>query len=92
VPISFPLFASGVDEQGRPFKVLLTALNVSAGGILVLASPKFVPTCYLQIELPVGGVGQEPRPTSRQVHAKVVRTEQRARFNLVGLKFDRRIF
>jgi hypothetical protein len=58
LPLSFPLFARGVDAQGMPFKELLTALNVSAGGMLVL-------------------------------NAEVVRTEQRARSKLVGLKFSR---
>jgi hypothetical protein len=89
LPLSFPLFARGVDAHGKPFKELLTALNVSAGGMLVLTSSRFIPVRHLQIELPVGVVGQEPRATSRDVNAEVVRMEHRARSNLVGLKFDR---
>ena len=91
LPISFPLFARGVDANGKPFKVLLTALNVSASGILVLTSSKLVPARRMQIELPVGVVAQEARQTSREVHAEVVRVEQRARSKLVGLRFGRRI-
>jgi PilZ domain-containing protein len=91
LPISFPLFARGVDASGKPFKVLLTALNVSASGILVLTSSKFDPARHLQIDLPVGVVGQEVRQTSREVRAEVVRVEQRGRSKLVGLRFGRRI-
>jgi len=88
LPLSFPLFARGVDANGKQFKELLTALNVSASGILVLTSCKFVPARHLQIDLPVGVVGQEPRVKSREVKAEVVRTEQHARAKLMGLKFN----
>jgi hypothetical protein len=91
LPLSFPLFARGVDANGKQFKVLLTALNVSASGMLVLTSYKFVPARHLQIDLPVGVVGQEARAKSREVNAEVVRTEQHARSKLMGLKFLRPI-
>jgi hypothetical protein len=91
LPISFPLFACGVDANGKPFKALQTALNVSSSGNLVLTSAKLVPARHLQIELPVGIVAQEARQTRREVRAEVVRVEQRARSKLVGLRFGRRI-
>ena len=91
LPLSFPLFGRGVDANGKQFKELLTALNVSASGILVLTSSKFVPARHLQIDLPVGVVGQEARAISREVNAEVVRTEQLARSKLMGLKFNRPI-
>jgi PilZ domain-containing protein len=90
LPISFPLFVRGVDSSGKAFKILLTALNVSAGGILVLTSSKFVTARHLQIDLPVG-IAQEARHTVRVVRAEVVRVEQRDRSKLVGLRFRRRI-
>jgi hypothetical protein len=91
LPLSFPLFARGVDANGKLFKVLFTALNVSACGMLVLTSSKFFPARHLQIDLPVGVVGPEARVKSRAVNAEVVRTEQRARSKLVGIKFVRPI-
>ena len=91
LPLSFPLFARGVDANGKHFKELLTALNVSACGMLVLTSSKFCPNRHLQIDLPVGVVGQEARAKSREVNAEVVRTEQRERSKLVGIKFNRPI-
>jgi c-di-GMP-binding flagellar brake protein YcgR len=91
LPVSFPLFARGVDHQGRHFKELLTALNVSASGMLALAASKFVPPLYLQIDLPIGVVDHDARQKHKEVRAQVVRTEQRARGKLVGLKFYRPI-
>ena len=92
LPLSFPLFARGVDAHGKQFKELLTVLNVSACGILVLTSSKFFPDRQLQIDLPVGVVGPEAaRSKSREVNAEVVRTEQRERSKLVGIKFLRPI-
>ena len=91
LPLSFPLFARGVDANGRQFKELLTALNVSASGMLVLTSYKFFPARHLQIDLPVGVVGQEVRTKNREVNAEVVRIEQRERSKLVGIKFNRPI-
>ena len=91
LPLSFPLFARGVDANGKQFKELLTALNVSACGMLVLTSYKFFPARHLQIDLPVGVVGQEARSKSREINAEVVRTEQLVRSKLVGIKFSRPI-
>jgi len=91
LPLSFPLFARGVDAHGKQFKELLTALNVSACGMLVLTSSKFFPARHLQIDLPVGVVGMEARAKCREVNAEVVRIEQRERSKLVGIKFGRPI-
>jgi hypothetical protein len=91
LPLSFPLFARGVDANGKLFKELFTALNVSACGMLVLTSSKFFPARTLQIDLPVGVAGQEARVKSREVNAEVVRIEQRERAKLVGIKFNRPI-
>jgi hypothetical protein len=91
LPISFPLFARGVDALEKPFRVLLTALNVSASGILVLTSSKLVSTRHLQIELPAGVVAPDARQTIREVHAEVMRVEQRGRSKIVALRFGRRI-
>ena len=91
LPLSFPLFARGVDANGKLFKELLTALNVSACGMLALTSAKFFPARHLQIDLPIGVVAPEARAKSREINAEVVRIEQRERSKLVGIKFNRPI-
>ncbi len=91
LPLSFPLFVRGVDPHGKTFKELVTALNVSAGGILALASRGFSPTRHLQIELPVGILGREARAAIRELEVEVVRREHHSRSQLVALKFHRPI-
>ncbi len=91
LPLSFPLFVRSVDMHGRSFKELVTALNVSASGILALTSRGFAPVRRLQIELPVGILGREARAATREVEAEVVRREHHARSQLVALKFNRPI-
>ncbi len=91
LPISFPVFARGVDANKKQFKVLLIALNVSASGMLVLAASTFIPARDLRLDLPVGVVGEEVRHIIHDVEAEVVRIERRVRNTLLGLKFRRRI-
>jgi len=87
LPLSFVAFAYGTDHQGQPFKELLTGLNVSSGGMLAMASARFAPAGSFRIELPIGGKGELPRPTQREVRADITRMEQRARYKLLGIKF-----
>ncbi len=87
LPLSFAAFAYGTDHQGQSFKELLTGLNVSAGGMLAMASSKFAPVGAFRIELPIGGKGELPRPTQREVRAEITRVEQSSRYKLLGIKF-----
>ena len=87
LPLSFPVFAYGTGHDGQQFKELLTALNVSSGGMLAMASSRFAPAGSFRIELPIGGKGEMPRPTHREVRADITRVEQRSRYRLIGIKF-----
>lgn len=87
LPLSFPAFAHATDHKGQSFKELLTALNVSSGGMLAMASSRFTPVGPFRIELPIGGKGELPRPTQREVRAEVTRIERRSRYKLLGIKF-----
>jgi PilZ domain len=87
LPLSFPAFAYGTGHDGHNFKELLTALNVSSGGMLAMASSRFAPAGSFRIELPIGGKGDLPRPTQREVRAEITRVEQRSRYKLLGIKF-----
>ena len=92
LPISFPVFARGVDVDGREFKELATAHNVSAGGILVAISRKLAPTPRLHLDMPVPPSGENTRfGAVRQIEAHVIRVVQGERYKLLGLKFDRPI-
>lgn len=91
LPLAIPVFVRTRDDKGKEFLEFATALNVSAGGMLV-AVRKTVPLVS-QIELeipsaPVGAFATIPR-VSRNLRAKALRTTPAEGFYLVGLKFSR---
>lgn len=89
LPIAFPVFVRSTDEEGRTTLEFATAVNVSAGGIL-LALRKKPLSKHLSLEIPVAPValpeGQSP---IRFIEGDIVRTEQREKHSLVGIKFDK---
>ncbi len=90
LPISFPLFVRGEDGHGAQFKELATAINVSAGGILLALSPKRVLSSPVVVEMPVGRTAPDASlSTIREIYADVLRTEPRSRANVFALKFRR---
>jgi hypothetical protein len=87
--ISFPVFARGVDLDGREFKELATAYNISAGGMLVAVSRRLVPALRLRLDIPAPPNIPNTRTASvREIEAHVIRVEQRPRHKLLGLKFE----
>jgi hypothetical protein len=89
LPISFPVFARGVDVDGREFKELATAYNISAGGMLVAVSRRLVPVLRLRLDIPAPPHLPDTRLGAvREVEAQIIRVEQRRRHKLLGLKFE----
>lgn len=91
LPLAIPVFVRSRDEKGKEFLEFATALNVSAGGMLV-AVRRILPTSA-QIELeipsaPVAAVALLPR-TSRNLRAKALRAIPVQGYCLLGLKFSR---
>jgi len=91
LPLAIPVFVRSRDDKGKEFLEFATALNVSAGGMLV-AVRKTVPLIG-QIELeipsaPVAALALLPR-VSRNLRAKALRTTPADGFYLLGLKFSR---
>lgn len=85
--ISFPVFARGSNGEGREFVEFATALNVSAGGML-LAVRRPLPVSHLQLEIPTApGLG--PASSGRSMQADTVWVEARDRFTLLGLRFTK---
>jgi hypothetical protein len=91
LPLAIPVFVRNGIEQPRDFVEFATALNVSAGGMLVAirrAIP-FLSDISLEIpSAPLAALERLPR-SARTLLAKVVRAEQSGNFNLIGLKFSR---
>ena len=85
--ISFPVFARGKDDCGKEFVEFGTALNVSAGGML-LAIRKAQPRGRLRLEIP-NPPWLDALGSFRCMEAEAVWAESRDRFTLLGLKFRR---
>ena len=53
LPLSIPVFVRGVDENGKEFLEFATALNISAGGILLATRRSLPKSAGLSLEIPV---------------------------------------
>lgn len=91
LPLAIPVFVRSQDSEGKDFLEFATALNVSAGGMLV-AVRRIVPSvAEVQLEIPsapLAAVALLPR-ASRDLRAKTLRTTPAEGYYLLGLKFSR---
>ncbi len=89
LPLAVPVFARGVDEQGKEFLEFTTALNVSAGGAL-LALRRYVPrSSRITLVIPSAPLPRLAVPPHfvRTVQARVVRVTHSERCHLWGMQF-----
>ena len=91
LPLAIPVFVRSQDNEGKDFLEFATALNVSAGGMLV-AVRRIVPSvAEVRLEIPsapLAAVALLPR-ASRDLRAKTLRTTPAEGYYLLGLKFSR---
>lgn len=90
LPLAIPIFVRSRDRKGREFLEFATALNVSAGGMLVAIrrlSPR--PSSSLTLEIPSAPVTALARRPTRLLRARTLRTTPADGYYLLGLKFTR---
>jgi len=90
LPLAIPVFVRSRDRKGKEFLEFATALNVSAGGMLVAIRrilPK--PIALLSLEIPTAPVGLARRSVARTLRARTLRTTPADGCYLLGLKFSR---
>jgi len=89
LPLPIPLFVRSRDSKGKDLLEFATALNVSAGGVLVAMHGALRPTTQVSLEIPSAPlpISAPVRKNSRNLRAKVVRVSHGDGYNLVGLKF-----
>ena len=89
LPLPIPLFVRSRDLKGKDLLEFATALNVSAGGVLVAMHGALRPTAQVSLEIPSAPLPTSAplRKNSRNLKAKVVRVIHADGYNLVGLKF-----
>jgi hypothetical protein len=89
--LSIPVFVRGVDQDGKEFLEFATALNISAGGILLATRRSLPKSANLSLEIPVAPLPPTAvYPQSvRSLKARLVRVIHAERCHLLGLKFHK---
>jgi hypothetical protein len=89
LPISIPFFVRGTKSSGEEFLEFATALNLSAGGVLLAARRYLEPGSQISLEVPVALVNKAQLPRSVSLlHATVLRCTPDRQYFLLGLRFD----
>lgn len=88
LPISIPFFVRGRDANGDEFLDFATALNLSAGGVLLAARRYLDPGTEISLEVPVALVHKAQLPRSVSfLHATVLRCTADRQYFLLGVQF-----
>lgn len=89
LPISIPFFVRGRKESGEEFLEFATALNLSAGGVLLATRRYLEPGSKISLEVPVALVNKAQLPRSVSfLYAKVRRCAPDRQYFLLGLQFE----
>ena len=89
LPISIPFFVRGRKAGGEEFLEFATALNLSAGGLLLATRRYLEPGTQLSLEVPVALVNKAQLPRSVSLlHATVLRCTPDRQYFLLGLRFE----
>ncbi len=91
LPLAIPVFVRSLDGEGKEFLEFATALNVSAGGMLLAIRRLLPAVAQLRLEIPsapVATLALLPR-ASRTLRARALRSTPAEGYYLLGLKFAR---
>ena len=89
LPISIPFFVRGNKQEGESFLEFATALNLSAGGLLLATRRYLDPGTHVDLEVPVALMNKAQLPRSVSLlHATVLRCTPDRQYFLVGLQFE----
>lgn len=91
LPLAIPVFVRSRDDSGKEFLEFATALNVSAGGMLLAVRRGLPATALILLEIPsapMAALTTLPK-ASRNLRAKALRSTRSADCHLLGLKFAR---
>ncbi len=91
LPLAIPVFVRSRGEGDKESLEFATALNVSAGGMLVAVRHSIPSSAQVSLEIPsapLAAMAALPR-VSRNLRAKVLRMQHREGYNLVAVKFSR---
>jgi len=90
LPLAIPVFVHSRDHKSNEMLEFTTALNVSAGGMLIAARKIPPVSSEIRIEIPsapLSALAMLPK-ASRGLRARVLRSTPVEGYNLLGLKFS----
>ena len=89
LPLSIPVFVRSQDDQGKELLEFATALNVSAGGLLVAVRRSLPLSSQVILEIPSAPlVSRTDLPkSSRNLRARTMWVSHAEGYQLAGLKF-----
>ena len=88
LPISVPFFMRGTKDDGEDFLEFATALNLSAGGVLLATRRYLDPGSNVKLEIPVALANKAQLPRSISLlPATVLRCNADRQYYLLGLQF-----
>jgi hypothetical protein len=91
LPLAIPVFVRSRDDKGKETLQFATALNVSAGGMLLAVRRPLTTDATISLEIPsapLAAIALLPR-ASRYLRARSLRSAQSNGYHLLGLKFSR---
>lgn len=92
LPLAIPVFVrSRADQADKEFLEFATALNVSAGGMLIAVRHSIPYSAQVSLEIPsapLAALAALP-PVARNLRARVLRMQHGEGYNLAALKFSR---
>jgi c-di-GMP-binding flagellar brake protein YcgR len=91
LPLAIPVFVRSRGEADKELLEFATALNVSAGGMLLAVRRSIQPTAQVSLEIPSAPLtvmASLPK-VERALRARVLRIQHREGYNLLALKFSR---
>jgi len=88
LPISIPFFVRGKNSNGEEFLEFATALNLSAGGVLLATRRYLDPGTEITLEIPVALANKAQLPRSISLlPATVLRCTADRQYFLLGIQF-----
>jgi hypothetical protein len=91
LPLAIPVFVRSRDDKGKELLEFATALNVSAGGMLLAVRRTLPSTAQVLLEIPsapLAALALLPR-APRYLRARPLRSVEAKGYHLMGLKFSR---
>jgi len=89
--LAIPVFVRSRDDKGREFLEFATALNISAGGMLVAVKRALALSAQVSLEIPSAPLAASTavQKNSRNLRGKIVRVTHAEGYHLLALKFTR---